>query len=556
MLLKKLRHSFDPARIVNLCFAFVLISSTLLTWREAVVLEDAYAASQQTTLDKAASALDRQLQTGVNLLLFYRNSMQTAMQTPLAFDVLNNVQHDFSTVRQQPFWQIDVDARRTLALNGVGDDFVRRHPLLSRDIPALNYEMTAALEMGYMMRLSSVYPVAPERAMYVSRAGYFLSTSAPPDTDDIVARYQRIINSSWFSGQSQHNNHERNVRWFAHTGDKGAYVTASIPLDHQDYWYGTIALQFPVVLLKKQLEDSLTDEDQGEYQLYDSEFRLITASTNNDAAPEAFSEADRHELLQAVAHETTGNLHLGSQFVSWQNLRHFDGVLIRIHSLSAGLDGDFGTISIVIALLWLLFTTMVLLSWMVIRRMVRNMYQMQNSLRWQAWHDPLTRLSNRGGLFEQAKKLTAQSQQTGEPLSVIQIDLDHFKQVNDRHGHQAGDRVLAHVARLIENTLGSADAAGRVGGEEFCVILPDSTLAQAKALAERIRARIAAKEILLPKGRTLRMTASLGVSSGVADEMTNFEMLQSIADNRLYRAKRSGRNQVCASDEDQESPSQ
>lgn len=556
MLLKKLRHSFDPARIVNLCFAFVLISSTLLTWREAVVLEDAYAASQQTTLDKAASALDRQLQTGVNLLLFYRNSMQTAMQTPLAFDVLNNVQHDFSTVRQQPFWQIDVDARRTLALNGVGDDFVRRHPLLSRDIPALNYEMTAALEMGYMMRLSSVYPVAPERAMYVSRAGYFLSTSAPPGTDDIVTRYQRIINSSWFSGQSQRNNHERNVRWFSHTGDKGAYVTASIPLDHQDYWYGTIALQFPVVLLKKQLEDSLTDEDQGEYQLYDSEFRLITASTNNDAAPEAFSEADRHELLQAVTHETTGNLHLGSQFVSWQNLRHFDGVLIRIHSLSAGLDGDFGTISIVIALLWLLFTTMVLLSWMVIRRMVRNMYQMQNSLRWQAWHDPLTRLSNRGGLFEQAKKLTAQSQQTGEPLSVIQIDLDHFKQVNDRHGHQAGDRVLAHVARLIENTLGSADAAGRVGGEEFCVILPDSTLAQAKALAERIRARIAAKEILLPKGRTLRMTASLGVSSGVADEMTNFEMLQSIADNRLYRAKRSGRNQVCASDEDQESPSQ
>lgn len=100
MLLKKLRHSFDPARIVNLCFAFVLISSTLLTWREAVVLEDAYAASQQTTLDKAASALDRQLQTGVNLLLFYRNSLQTAMQTPLAFDVLNNVQHDFSTVRQ------------------------------------------------------------------------------------------------------------------------------------------------------------------------------------------------------------------------------------------------------------------------------------------------------------------------------------------------------------------------------------------------------------------------------------------------------------------------
>ena len=257
-----------------------------------------------------------------------------------------------------------------------------------------------------------------------------------------------------------------------------------------------------------------------------------------------------------MATSSVGNLHLGSQFVSWQKLKHFDGVLIRIHSLSAGLDGDFGTISIVIALLWLLFTTMVLISWVVIRRMVRNMSEMQSSLQWQAWHDPLTRLSNRGGLFNQAKKLTAYSQQTGEPIAVIQIDLDHFKQVNDRHGHQAGDRVLTHVARLINNTLRANDVAGRIGGEEFCVIIPNATLAQAAEIAERIRTRIAAKEILLPKGRTLRITASLGVSSGVVDDRVNFELLQSIADNRLYHAKRSGRNQVCASGEYQGSPSQ
>lgn len=184
------------------------------------------------------------------------------------------------------------------------------------------------------------------------------------------------------------------------------------------------------------------------------------------------------------------------------------------------------------------------------------MYQMQNSLQWQAWHDPLTRLSNRGGLFEQAKKLTAHSQQTGEALAVIQIDLDHFKQVNDRYGHQAGDRVLTHVARLISDTLRVGDVAGRVGGEEFCVILPNTTLAQGAAIAERIRARIAAKEILLAKGRTLRMSASLGVSSGVVEDMMNFELLQSVADNRLYHAKRSGRNQVCAHDDYQDSPSQ
>lgn len=556
MLLKKMRRYFDPGRIVNLCFAIVLVSSTVLTWREAEVLEDAYASSQSTTLEKATSALDQQMQTGVNLLLFYHNSMQTAMHTPLALKVLRNTQKEFMTVRQQPSWQIDGDARRTLPINGVSDAFVEQHPLLNRDIPGFGDEMIAAQEVAYMMRLSVVYPVAPSRAIYVSRAGYFVSTSTPADSEDTAARYQKIIDSSWFSEQSVNDNPARKARWFARTGFGGEFITVSIPLDYQRYWYGTLALQFPVAFFKHQLEDALTEEDKGEYQLYDKQFQLITASTNDNAAPVVFSDADRHELLQAMATSSVGNLHLGSQFVSWQKLKHFDGVLIRIHSLSAGLDGDFGTISIVIALLWLLFTTMVLISWVVIRRMVRNMSEMQSSLQWQAWHDPLTRLSNRGGLFNQAKKLTAYSQQTGEPIAVIQIDLDHFKQVNDRHGHQAGDRVLTHVARLISNTLRANDVAGRIGGEEFCVIIPNATLAQAAEIAERIRTRIAAKEILLPKGRTLRITASLGVSSGVVDDRVNFELLQSIADNRLYHAKRSGRNQVCASDENQGSPSQ
>jgi diguanylate cyclase (GGDEF)-like protein len=551
-----MRRYFDPGRIVNLCFAIVLVSSTVLTWREAEVLEDAYASSQSTTLEKATSALDQQMQTGVNLLLFYHNSMQTAMHTPLALKVLRNTQKEFMTVRQQPSWQIDGDARRTLPINGVSDAFVQQHPLLNRDIPGFGDEMIAAQEVAYMMRLSVVYPVAPSRAIYVSRAGYFVSTSTPADNEDTAVRYQKIIDSSWFSEQSVNDNPARKARWFARTGFGGEFITVSIPLDYQRYWYGTLALQFPVAFFKHQLEDALTEEDKGEYQLYDKQFQLITASTNDNAAPVVFSDADRHELLQAMATSSVGNLHLGSLFVSWQKLKHFDGVLIRIHSLSAGLDGDFGTISIVIALLWLLFTTMVLISWVVIRRMVRNMSEMQSSLQWQAWHDPLTRLSNRGGLFEQAKKLTAYSQQTGEPIAVIQIDLDHFKQVNDRHGHQAGDRVLTHVARLISNTLRANDVAGRIGGEEFCVIIPNATLAQAAEIAERIRTRIAAKEILLPKGRTLRITASLGVSSGVVDDRVNFELLQSIADNRLYHAKRSGRNQVCASDENQGSPSQ
>lgn len=99
------------------------------------------------------------------------------------------------------------------------------------------------------------------------------------------------------------------------------------------------------------------------------------------------------------------------------------------------------------------------------------MYVLQSSLQWQAWHDTLTRLYNRGALFEKARPLAKMCQTHQHPFSVIQVDLDHFKAINDRFGHQAGDRVLSHAAGLISSSLRAQDVAGRVGGEEFCVIL-------------------------------------------------------------------------------------
>lgn len=106
-----------------------------------------------------------------------------------------------------------------------------------------------------------------------------------------------------------------------------------------------------------------------------------------------------------MEHDTRGGIRMDSRYVSWERLDHFDGVLVRVHTLSEGVRGDFGSISIALTLLWALFTTMLLISWYVIRRMVSNMYVLQSSLQWQAWHDTLTRLYNRGALFEKARPL-------------------------------------------------------------------------------------------------------------------------------------------------------
>ncbi|MEX9251176.1 cellulose biosynthesis regulator diguanylate cyclase DgcQ [Pseudenterobacter timonensis] len=544
--LRRLRNR--PERIVNLCFLFVLIFSTLLTWREAVLLEEAYISSQKNDLESVSSALDSKLQFNIDQLLFYRHSMGEALQTPLAFTVLRNEVTRFSEVRRLTWWQLAVEEKRTLPLKGVSDAFVARTSLLSRDNARLNNELTAALEVGYLLRLGAQPDLAQKRVMYVSRAGFYLATNSQERDYAIVSRYYHYVTRPWFTLQSERNNRAGGLKWFitppSPEGLDEPLITASVPVWFDRYWYGVLAMDFSPLLMKKLLAEALEDHAEGLYQLYDNRLHPLISSAGQSAA---FDKRELAQLAHAIGNDTQGGLRMGGRYVSWQRLHHFDGVLVRVHTLQQGIRGDFGSISIALFLLWALFTGMLLLSWVVIRRMVNNMYVLQHSLQWQAWHDPLTRLHNRGALFERAKALSDECLQQKRPFSVIQLDLDFFKSINDRYGHQAGDRVLSHTAGLIAGSLRSSDVAGRVGGEEFCILLPGATAEQAASVAERIRALINSKEILVKKSTTLRISASLGVSSSQERGNFDFEQLQSIADARLYLAKQQGRNRVVAS---------
>lgn len=547
-LLQWLHKRSNPGLIVNLCFIVVLIFSTLLTWREVVVLEEAYISSQRNHLETVASALDRQLQFSVNKMLYFRHSMLDALETPLAFGVLQEAVKRFERVRRSPVWQIAVDPKRTLPINGVSDAFVEQTTLLNRDDDYLDKEISAALEVGYLLRLASTNSGHEERILYVSRAGFFLETDTPPHHSDIAQRYYHLVTQPWFTQQTDRENRARAVRWFisppsAFAGKK-PLITASVPVYYDHVWYGVVAMDFTFATMRQLLVEAMDDHTEGEYQLYDSRLNMLATTEKPADEVNHFNELELAQIAHAIEQDTEGGIRLGSRFISWARLDHFDGLVLRVHTLDEGVRGDFGSISIVLALLWALFTAMLLISWLVIRRMVSNMYSMQNSLQWQAWHDPLTRLNNRGALFEQAKRLAKQCEQQSLPFSVIQIDLDCFKSINDRYGHQAGDKVLTHAAGLIASTLRANDIAGRVGGEEFCVVLPGLTIEEAADIAEQIRERINSKEILIKKSTTLRVSASFGVSCAQEKGDYHFENLQSAADARLYEAKQRGRNRV------------
>jgi diguanylate cyclase (GGDEF)-like protein len=126
---------------------------------------------------------------------------------------------------------------------------------------------------------------------------------------------------------------------------------------------------------------------------------------------------------------------------------------------------------------------------------------------------------------------------------LIVLDIDHFKQINDRFGHPAGDAVLKHVASVVKSQLRSGDTLCRVGGEEFALVLPDTTQSLASEVAERIRAAVEGA-VCEVSGSAIPATLSLGVAALAPGEIP--EALYQRADGQLYAAKHSGRNRVCS----------
>lgn len=153
--------------------------------------------------------------------------------------------------------------------------------------------------------------------------------------------------------------------------------------------------------------------------------------------------------------------------------------------------------------------------------------------------DPLTTMLNRKALGSRVEELAQQAAITTEPIGVVVGDLDHFKTVNDEHGHATGDAVLQDVAYRLRKTLRAFDLAYRIGGEEFLVLLPGADIAHAHEVAERLRAAVEESPVA---GLSLSMSFGVTASDGRAFD---FEQLMADADAALYEAKRAGRNRTC-----------
>jgi len=158
--------------------------------------------------------------------------------------------------------------------------------------------------------------------------------------------------------------------------------------------------------------------------------------------------------------------------------------------------------------------------------------------------DTLTGIANYRYFLQALEQEIERTQRSGQPTSLIMIDIDFFKKINDQWGHEVGNQALIHLSRLLQQIVRKLDIPCRYGGEEFAVILPDTHLAACLPVAERIRQGIE-KSPLTVAGQPLPMTVSLGISTYTDKQKTTMEELVAQADQYLYQAKESGRNCIC-----------
>ncbi len=194
-------------------------------------------------------------------------------------------------------------------------------------------------------------------------------------------------------------------------------------------------------------------------------------------------------------------------------------------------------------------TSLIIFPMITVLLTLHTSQRLQEEIHAQARHDTLTDAYNRRAFTEFADKEWSRSVRHGYPLSILSIDIDHFKSFNDQHGHQTGDMALVQVSKSAQAALRSDDVWCRYGGEEFIALLPNTTIDQAMAVAERLRLSVESTTISSPSD-----SLSVSVSIGVAERSSNHSSLSEVlalSDAALYKAKAAGRNRVVAADSEE-----
>lgn len=317
-------------------------------------------------------------------------------------------------------------------------------------------------------------------------------------------------------------------------------VTIGQPIYHKKEFLGTVNLDIEVAAESAFLGSKNVHD--GSYVIVNKEGEIVAASGLEGYSDKMVNRALTLVPSEILANKDTGDelLSLGSKYLYVKTFKSAPWKLYYIKEKAGIYMNSLYYVGMLLVVILLLFR---------VKTLIKRLADSRDELERQALTDPMTKLFNRRYLAETTRHLLELMRRNRSPLSTVMLDIDKFKKVNDTYGHQVGDDVIILLAETLQKHTRKSDVICRLGGEEFIVLLPDTTVDGALSMAETLRKEVEKLVITLSDAIELRFTISIGVSAVHMDDQ-NFDPAMTRSDAALYEAKESGRNRVCRAKED------
>ncbi|MGB7802324.1 diguanylate cyclase [Buttiauxella sp.] len=528
----------NTLRVIHLCFIFVFALTAVLFWQQGQLFSQGYRTSQLSHLESVIARIESRAQYKIDNLRYLKRIFIEAMDDPIFPGSPVTPWEVNENSIQKPLWIGELPLPDSVTED---DELPDQESLEVRQ------------QLNGLRKIQGLFPLATGShelfadLYYISREGEFIASLSKEVNSLLINSYNPHEKLGSFVLASPLLNPKRTAFWTRQNiaNSDETLINASIPVDFGGEWIGLLGIAFDSQSVQKFLSSSLPEDTQSAYRLYDAQLKPLTKSVGAENNVQ-LSVKQKETILKMLADNPRGSFRSGLVYVTFGQLRGTHSVLVSTQTVSQGLHEDFGRFSLLLVTMFLIFSLSLLGAYRIICRLVRNMGNLQREMQHHALHDDLTGVLNRRGFFDKTSQLSP----SYVDYTLVLLDLDHFKKVNDVYGHQVGDNVLIHATRQIQRAIRKQDILGRIGGEEFCIYLPDSDLNAGVSVATRIKWELESSTLILEDGSQLPVTASLGVASYSEHPEYMLEQIQSLADMRMYRAKARGRNQVCWRDDE------
>ncbi|WP_066734439.1 diguanylate cyclase [Cupriavidus sp. D384] len=577
-----------PQRVVIVGFGLAMLLMLIVGARDLYLLRDRVLSSRQHDLTLRALGGEAVFAAERSKLVFVRDYAQqliTLYDSGVA-PTDPAVERAFAQ-RNDPVWQMEVplgDAPVVGAAPALLDElegFDRRDADLRADLYAAR-QLSHVLGLSLRLRDGKD---ADGTVSYISSNGLYV-TYPPLPPDKAPALFRRFSDISYYRDVLPERDSSREIRWtrvYTQFESTQLRTTLSIPVYVADRFRGVVAVDVELWRLRDLI--GVPDDAGTTRYLMDYRGGIIASSQHTVRIdmrwPDDVDPAWRSLPVQELFGTGAGIRHVDGQYLIYQPVGQ-RGTWLLVESFS---DGDvwravLQRTSAPLLSIWLALPLLMFVTLRVVTLLFRHYVEAGEMLQRLAETDPLTGLANRRHFGEAFGRESARRRResgsgggngdgaigdpnaappdasSGAPFSMLMLDIDYFKRVNDRWGHASGDNVLVAVAGVLRRNLREADLPARLGGEEFAVLMPQTTLADAVATAERLRAAVQDTPVAPapdapPSGEgdgRIHFTVSIGVAEAVSDDCQTLDAMLAMADRRLYAAKQAGRNQVCAAD--------